>query len=157
MLVSKMLLTFRLYPSTGHDKLFLMTLGMNRIISFFLVIALMGWANHCILHDAFASEKETTSKSSPCHSENKKQESHHNKCRDTGCCQPALSKGKLLLDIGFHTTFPVIFVSFFKNLTIDIDDFKPNSKVFHETGPPKFEAWLIKSLTLTPQAPPLEA
>lgn len=120
----------------------------------FLIISVLAWASHCILIDAYGSAENTNSKSSPCHSTEKK-EGHHKKCQDTGCCQPAIkTSGQSLAHLDQFTSYsPFILTNVgtvFENTT-DFSFVVPQ----HTTGPPKVFSSLVSSLSSAPQAPPL--
>lgn len=137
---------------------------VKRFKSIMFVLALVVWANHCILSDALASPKSNTVKQSHCHGEegpsgqddNQGGTDHHSKCSDSGCCQPALQSADAssLAAPGVFGDLAILF----QNLEIQVQTFTPSQlSKFIGTGPPDTPSILISALYSAPNAPPVSS
>lgn len=114
-------------------------------------------ANHCILSDALADNSNA-----PCHehSSNKDSKStpksHHSKCCDSGCCNPALASGTATFKSDpaalSLTLMPIIrwqSISFdYEFLLVDSTSEPPRTK-------PKISTSILLISAISPNGPPL--
>lgn len=132
--------------------------GIKAITHLAIVIAWFVFANHCILADAFAAPQKSGHQHSHCHGEDGtkgKTQGHHSKCKDNGCCQPALQAS---FNSGSLSLAPVQYapVLSFHDLTVSISHISNEvlGSTFEATGPPARSEIHLLGLSLAPNAPP---
>ena len=127
---------------------------LKSITYFAVFVAWVVFSNHCILSDAFAVQ--STHQNHHCHDEQgSKKSSHHDSCKDNGCCQPALQSAvdssQLAQNICFTPALNPVLRQGFEYSYHSTNSFGSVAKA---TGPPSRSQIHLLGLSLSPNAPP---
>lgn len=134
-------------------------------------ILVLFWANHCLASEFLweVSEKSADhSQNIPCHghrqnekhdSDSKPAGSHHSKCLNDGCCQPAVHTAEFSFAQAVNTQANLDLDLILRSLVCFNQQLVLNKLALYPTGPPVLGVHEtlshIFSLSLAPNAPPL--